>query len=226
LLYFNETHYLEKDFRDWIKKTSRKKQPTEDDETLTAFLEEFANQTGTEIQKIATHNTAAATTSGGNSGGAGGRFDGGANEKQKQLIGLVGEMVVYEKLSAVHKNVTWVSRNAAKVFKAHPGYNPDGTDKLGYDIEYIAEDGNKMFVEVKSRSDNHDAFEITKYEIDKARHDKDSYKILMVTYTLDNSRRKIRDLGNVFMVDSSEDFFRNSRFTPVYKTFEIRFQEE
>ncbi|MEK0338449.1 MAG: DUF3883 domain-containing protein, partial [Nitrosopumilus sp.] len=97
---------------------------------------------------------------------------------------------------------------------------------LGYDIEYFDSEGNKYFVEVKGKTDNYELFEISKNEIDKAHQEKEFYKIIFVTQTLNNSQRRIRDLGNIFTLEDGEDFFANTKFTAIYRNFEIRFQEK
>jgi hypothetical protein len=90
----------------------------------------------------------------------------------------------------------------AKFYKTHEGYNPEGQDGLGYDIEYFDREGNKIFVEVKGRADSYDTFEISKNEIDKAHQSKQFYKIFFVTQTMNNSQRRIRDLGNMCALSS------------------------
>ena len=117
-----------------------------------------------------------------------------------------------------------MSKYASKIHKTHPGYNPEGRDGLGCDIEYLDEDGNKFYVEVKGKGDNYEAFEISKNEINKANKEKEFYKIIFVTNTLSNTQRKMRDLGNLFMLDNGEDFLANNNFTAIYNNFEIRFK--
>jgi hypothetical protein len=227
LLYFNAIDFLSENFKDWIKQYAERNKPTDKEEDLEDFLSAFSNQTGTIIEEVSTNEVDPSTSSGGSSGGnSGGRFDGSASDQNKKLIGLVAEMVVYEKLKTLHENVTWVSKYASKVYKTHSGYNPEGQDGLGYDIEYLDNDGNKFFVEVKGKADSDNSFEISKHEIDKAHHEHEFYKILFVTQTMNNIQRRIRNLGNLFMLDDGEDFFANSKFKAIYRNFEIRFQEQ
>ena len=131
---------------------------------------------------------------------------------------------ISDKLRTLYDNVIWVSKNSSKIYKTHPGYNPEGQDGLGYDIEYLDFEWNKYYIEVKGKMDNFGSFDISKNEIDKAHEEQYYYKIYFVTDTLDNNKRKIKDLGNLFLLENGEDFFINKRFTPVYKNFEIRFQ--
>ena len=227
LLYFNEVDFLADSFKEWFKQYKLRNKPTDEEEDLEEFLNAFSNQTDTLIEEVSTNQVdAPSSTSGGSDKGSGNRFDGGANDHNKKIIGLVAEMVVYEKLKMLHDNVNWVSKFASKVHKTHQGYNPEGQDGLGYDIEYFDNDGNKFFVEVKGKADNFDSFEISKNELDKAHAEKEFYKIIFVTQTMNNSHRRIRDLGNLFLLDAGEDFLANRKFKAIYRNFEIRFQEQ
>ena len=109
------------------------------------------------------------------------KYDGQKNNRQKLIIGMVAEMIVYEKLQEDQniENVKWVSRYAAHVEPAYSGYNPHGTDGLGYDIEYTDRTGNKNFVEVKGKADDQNCFEITIPEIEKAKQEKNFYLSLI-----------------------------------------------
>ncbi|MCX6233123.1 MAG: DUF3883 domain-containing protein [Bacteroidetes bacterium] len=227
LLYFNEVDFLAENFKEWLKQSAERHKPTEEEEDLEEFLIEFINQTKTDIEEVSTNNVEVPLSTGGTSGGRSGkRFDGGAGEQNKKLIGIVAEMVVFEKLKTLYDNIVWVSKFASKVYKTHPGFNPEGQDGLGYDIEYFDKEGNKYFIEVKGKADNYNVFEISRNEIDKAHQEKEFYKIFFVTQTMNNSQRRIRDLGNLFILDDGEDFFANRKFTAFYRNFEIRFQEQ
>ena len=227
LLYFNEVDNLADSFKEWFRQYKERNKPTDDEEDLEDFLNAFSNQTDTDIEVVSTSEVDAPSSSGGGSGGGSGkRYDGGANDLNKKLIGLVAEMVVYEKLKILHDKVNWVSKFASKVNKTHQGYNPEGQDGLGYDIEYFDNDGNKFFVEVKGKADNFDSFEISKNELDKALAEKEFYKIIFVTQTMNNAHRRIRDLGNLFLLDAGEDFLANRKFKAIYRNFEIRFKEQ
>jgi hypothetical protein len=227
LLYFNEIDLLVESFKEWLLGYKERNKPTDEESDLEDFLSEFSNQTETAIEEVTTQEVDVPSSNGTASGGVGGkRFDGAANDQLKKRLGLVAEMVVYEKLKTVYANVTWVSKYASKIYKTHQGYNPEGQDGLGYDIEYIDNDGNKIFVEVKGRADSYDTFEISKNEIDKAHEVKQFYKIFFITQTLNNTQRRIRDLGNIFLLDDGQDFFSNRKFKAIYRNFEIRFQEQ
>ena len=226
LIYFNEIDTLAEKFKEWLADFKEGNNPTDNESDLEDFLIEFSNQTKTDIEEVTTQEVAISSSSEVLSGrGNGKRFDGAANEQLKMRLGLVAEMVVYEKLKTIYNNVTWISKYASKIYKKHQGYNPEGQDGLGYDIEYVDSEGNKIFVEVKGRLDSYDAFEISKNEIDRANQAKQNYKIFFVTHTLNNSERRIRDLGNIFILEEGQDFFSNRKFKAIYRNFEIRFQE-
>lgn len=226
LLYFNKGNLLAETFIDWLKQNSDKILPKDEEENIEEFLKDFSNQTDIEIEEVSTTNVEVHESNDESSGtGKGRRFDGGANDKNKKLIGLVAEMVVFEKLKIIYDQVVWISKFAAKVHKTHPGYNPEGQDGLGYDIEYFDSEGNKFFVEVKGKADNYESFDISKNEIDKAHQEKGYYKVYFVTMTMSNSQRRIRDLGNLFIFKEGEDFFANRQFTALFKNFEIKFKE-
>ncbi len=224
LLYFDGTQVLAESFENWLKENQEKNKLSEEDD-LEKLLSEFNGADEGEIEGVSVSSiTLPPSGQNGAGGGSGKRTDGAASEKSKRNIGLVAEMKVFEKLSSKYKNVLWMSKNASKIPNTHPGYNPDGDDGLGYDIEYFDENDNKFFVEVKGKSDNYGSFEISKNEIEKALQEKEFYKLLFVTDALDNSKRKINDLGNLFLLENGEDFFANKNFTVISKSFEIRFK--
>jgi hypothetical protein len=224
LLYFNDYESVAKQFIGWLGTIKTDDTSTSETE-LEDFLSEFTNPTGTDIEDIDTVKAEITFSSGGTAGGGGKRFDGGANNQFKKNIGMVAEMLVFEKLNSKFENVIWVSKYASKIFSSHSGYNPEGQDGLGYDIEYFDDDGNKYFVEVKGKADDYNYFDITKNEIEKANIEGSSYKIILVTNTMDNQQRRIRNLGNIFVFEQGENFFSNNKFHAIYKDFEIRFNE-
>ncbi|MDT0552121.1 DUF3883 domain-containing protein [Urechidicola vernalis] len=226
LLYFSNNKYLITSFVDWLKENEEKHKP-ESEEELTDFLNQYSSIDNSNIEIISTNQTEVKNSSkkNENNGKSGDRFDGGASVNDKKQIGLIAELIVFEKLNASYRNVIWSSKYASKIPKTHVGYNPEGHDGLGYDIEYLDSEGNKYYVEVKGRSDNSESFEISKNEINKALKEGEFYKIIFVSQTMNNGKRRIRDLGNLFLLENGEDFFSNRKFTAIYKNFEIRFQE-
>jgi hypothetical protein len=224
LLYFNEIQFLVDRFVDWLKENEARNKSGIENE-LADLLSEFSNSNSAEIESVNVKSVnLPATGQGSATGSSGTRFDGSSGERNKKNIGIVAEMLVFKKLREKYKHVSWVSKNASKIPKNRLGYNPEGDDSLGYDIEYLDDEGNKFFVEVKGRADSTDSFEITKNEIEKAHQAKEFYKVIFVTNTMDKSSRRIRDLGNLFLLENGEDFFTNNKFTAIYKSFEIRFQ--
>ena len=84
-----------------------------------------------DIENISTFQVDSSPSNSGSSGGGNGkRFDGGANDHNKQNIGLIAELSVYNKLAELYETVTWVSKYASKLPIRHPGYNPEGQDGL------------------------------------------------------------------------------------------------
>ncbi|MEK0336927.1 MAG: hypothetical protein QQN41_05775, partial [Nitrosopumilus sp.] len=129
LLYFNEVDYLVDSFKEWIKQDAEQNKPTTEEEDWEEFLSGFCNNSDTDIEKISTNNVEVSiSTDGAQGGGTGRRFDGWASEQSKKRIGLVAEMMVFEKLKMLYSNVVWASKFASKIHKSHPGYNPEGQD--------------------------------------------------------------------------------------------------
>ena len=126
---------------------------------------------------------------------------------------------MYQILRKDHPSAKWVSRNAYKA-----GVNPEGEDGLGYDIEYVDEIGNKIYIEVKARASQEKSFEISQNEIRKALEARENFRIIFVSNTLDNELRSYRNLGNIFLFDEGEDFMNNKRFRAINEEYRIIFQ--
>lgn len=154
------------------------------------------------------------------------RLDGAGGKKQKERIGLVAEMLVYDllKKSPEVTNLVWVSKYSSKIDDAHPGYNPDGDDQLGYDLEYLDPSGNKIIVEVKGKNSDEQIFEITRPELQVAFRKKDHYRLIFVSNVLNNDSRSYRDLGNPFIFDEGQDFMNNNKFKAINNNYEIHFE--
>ncbi len=229
LLYFNHSKRLATEMKQWL---VRQRENTPDKEQLLLpeqVAMKYANQNKPAIEYITPSHVPEKTSAGRKYGTGNGsvKYDGQKSNQQKQTIGMVAEMVVYEKLSEDQniENVKWVSKYAACIEPAHSGYNPYGTDGLGYDIEYTDKEGNKYFVEVKGKVDSVNCFEITIQEIGKAKLKKEFYHIIFVTNTLNKELRRIKNLGNPFIFEEGEDLLNNKRFSAVTKSYEIRFEE-
>jgi hypothetical protein len=225
LLYFNNYEPLISAFNKFIEDNNESNKPGFGDEGFDSIFNSAGDGASTVLDEIETSVVDDNGRSGGGGGNGGERYDGGGKENSRLLSGVIAEKIVYEKLKSRYQNVKWMSKFAAKIPDDHPGYNPEGLDGLGYDIEYIDNDGTKLYVEVKGKSDATLAFEISKNEIDKALEEKERYKVMLVTHVMDKQKRTIKDLGNIFLVDNGESFLQNSNFTAFYKNFEIKFKE-
>lgn len=230
LLYFNHVKHLSNEMKQWLIEQRKNTSTNELQLSPEQVAMKYANQHKPAIENVKTGCVPEKTQSTGKQYGAGNgayKYDGQKNNRQKQIIGMVAEMIVYEKLQEDQniENVKWVSRYAARAEPAYSGYNPHGTDGLGYDIEYTDRTGNKNFVEVKGKADNQNCFEITIQEIEKAKREKEFYHVILVTNALNEELRRIKYLGNLFMFEEGEDFLNNKRFSAVTKSYEIRFKE-
>ncbi|MCD4769619.1 MAG: DUF3883 domain-containing protein [Bacteroidales bacterium] len=226
LVYFGEIEQLANEFKEWLSQKNEQIGSITNELELEAFLKQFEGQVKKGIEEVS---TASVDLNGSvdhkQSGGKGRRYDGAAFDKSKQYVGLVSEMKVFEELSLIYEKVSWVSKYACKIYKTHPGYNPEGQDGLGYDIEYLDHSGIKYYVEVKGKMDDYNSFEFTKKELKVAYQMQDYYNIFFVTNVFDNNIRRIKNLGNLFSFDEGEDFFSNKRFTSLTKNYIIRFKE-
>ncbi len=226
LLYFNQYEPLIAAFNKFIKDKNESDKPNLGDDGFESVFDSAGDGAYTNLEEIETTGVDPSNNPGKGGGSGGGRYDGGGSANSKINSGVIAEKIVFEKLKSQYDNVKWMSKFATKIPKEHPGYNPEGLDGLGYDIEYNDNDGNKVFVEVKGRSDSTLAFEISKNEIDKALEEKERYKLMLVAHVMDKQKRAIKDLGNIFTVDNDKSFFQNANFTAFYKNFEIRFKEK
>ncbi|GGG18349.1 DUF3883 domain-containing protein [Pontibacter amylolyticus] len=224
LLYFGEVIAVVDAYKDWISNKSDSDNVSQNGHSgnrLAETLSQFINENGASIESVQTKSVGNRRDEGVGVNGSGGRRgDGGSFDESRQMIGLVAEKVVYDKLCEEYDSVRWESKNATK---AYPELFPEGDDKLGYDISYKDKEGNRIYVEVKGKSDNQKLFEIKKNELDKALKFKENYKVIFVSNVLDNKRRRMLDLGNLFILENGHDFFNNNKFSARYKNFEIYF---
>ena len=102
------------------------------------------------------------------------------------------EKYVYEMLKKQYPSIKWASENA-KVAEI----NPEGRAGLGYDIEYIDENGNRRFVEVKASKTSDIVFYMSDNEFDFAIKHITEYIIYFVTEVF-SKKPKILLLDNVF----------------------------
>lgn len=220
LIYFGQTQTLATRYRGWVKEhtavTDIMDQPD--------GLENFVNLPGTVIQpgqtsavEVSQESDEGSDDQSGSGGGK--RPDGGEPSPIKQLIGLVSEKMVFELLKERYPEAEWVSKNAAKA-----KVNLEGHDRWGFDIQYVDEQDHIHFVEVKGKSNQQHHFYITYPEVKKAHREKEFYHVFFVTQALDNDKRGIQDLGNIFMLNGLEDIFNNPKFTAKFNLLEITFK--
>lgn len=126
-------------------------------------------------------------------GKSGKRRTGFTPPKNHERIGFKGEKYVYEMLNKHYLTTKWVSENA-KVAEV----NPEGQAGLGYDIEYIGEEGERRYVEVKASNANDLVFYLSDNEYDFAIKHTSEYAIYFVSEVF-SKNPKILILDNVFI---------------------------
>ncbi len=124
-------------------------------------------------------------------------------QKTKLRNGLLCEKAVLEKLQEKYK-AKWISGYSKEYG------NPEGSDDYGYDMEYVDDNGEVIFVEVKSSSSDKIEFVMTQNEIDVGRANKNRYKVIFVNSSA-NPLVPL-DLGYIFDFDEGEELFDNSKF--------------
>lgn len=120
-------------------------------------------------------------------------------------IGYNGEYYVFKKLSENYKSVEWVSKNAEKAKVV-----VSGDDTLGYDIQYVNEHGELIFVEVKATSGTTRQFNLTKYEVEKGIANKQNYFVYFVINALNMELTRGFNLGTIFREYDTVEEFENS----------------
>jgi hypothetical protein len=145
------------------------------------------------------------------------------DNKQKEIIGFIGELEVYKSLKQQQENkeisaFEWISGNSVKNGTT---YKDDANDGAGYDFEVSFDGITKTYIEVKASSQSGIVFDITKNEIDFAKDHKENYNIYFVQIK-DDIPQKIIDLGCIFNFKDGEDFFSSKSFKVEQKAFTIR----
>lgn len=149
----------------------------------------------------------------------GSRMAGMKRERNISDWGAFAERFVYDQMKSTFRNVVWVSENAKK-----EGVNPDGIGGLGYDLKYINEDGETIFVEIKSTSGTGIAFVITENELNFAEEHPKQYEVILVTDVMNDDEREIYRLENLFHYADGEGRFNNSRFSITGDNYTVRCQ--
>jgi hypothetical protein len=149
----------------------------------------------------------------------GSRMAGMKRERNISDWGAFAERFVYDQMKSTYQNVVWVSENAKK-----DGVNPDGIGGLGYDLKYTNEDGETIFVEIKSTSGTGISFMITENELNFAETHPMQYEVILVTDVMDDDEREIYRLENLFNYADGEGRYSNSRFSISGDNYTIRCQ--
>ncbi len=219
LLYFEET-IEELTIRFNKFKTNQKINELAEESSGLIDLKAYINIPGATIEDATTESIETNTTSNNSGDGAKGkRIDGGKLNLNLELLGMVAEKIVFEKLGETHTTIQWVSKNAAKT-----GVNPEGSDIYGYDIRYVDSANQTHYIEVKGKLDDQKHFYISYGEYKRALKETENYHLYLVLFTLYNYKRKILHLGNIFMLNENDDIFSNTKFTANFNSLEIRFK--
>lgn len=144
----------------------------------------------------------------GHSNSTGSRFAGTQREQNKALWGAFAEEVVYRTFAQNLSDVKWVSENAKK-----KGVNPEGVGGLGYDLTFVDENGETIYVEIKSTVGSSIKFMITERELSFAEINCQRYEVALVTNIGDESNRKIHRLQGLFSYQEGENRHVNSKFS-------------
>ena len=182
-------------------------------------LSQYENSTDLDIKKESTSNIEKTNSTKGNKANSGNRVDGSKQNPKNDLIGIVAEKSVYDILVNKFNSTEWISKNAAKA-----GVNPEGSDIFGCDITYVDELNQIQYIEVKGKIDNQNHFYISYPEYCKAIKEKENYRIILVKFALNNQKREIIDIGNIFLLEDHSDVFNNNRFTANFNSLEIVFE--
>ncbi|MES2418969.1 MAG: DUF3883 domain-containing protein [Bacteroidota bacterium] len=216
LLYFeNNIDKLSSLFKDYVQvnKTSSTTNPYQPFD-----LNQYRNSDDLEIEEIETNSSGEIRGTSKGRGIGGKRINGGKIGENLELIGIVGEKSVYDKLVKDNFNIEWISLNAKKC-----GHNPEGSDEHNCDMRFVDTNNEIHYVEVKAKSNDEKHFFISRDEYAKAILHKDNYHLYLVLYALEPKKRRILDIGNIFLLDNNNDLFNNNKFTAVFRQLEITF---
>lgn len=104
-------------------------------------------------------------------------------QKQKNMIGALGEEIVFEYLNNIADKYN---------FKKPIHVSKEKGDGLGYDILFFNENEEEIYIEVKATTKKFiDGFEMTQNEIETSQNKKFQYKIYRI-YELDPENRKCK----------------------------------
>ncbi len=151
------------------------------------------------------------------SNGAGNRNTRTRRERNKILWGAFAEEIVYRTYANNFKDVKWVSENAKK-----KGVNPEGVGGLGYDLTYVNDHGETIFVEIKSTVGDDITFMMTENELSFAEKHHERYEVALVTNIDDESSRKIHRLQGLFTYQDGENRYNNCKFSLFSTDYTVR----
>jgi len=180
-LYYGEYKELNKAYEELLAAQLVDEEETENDDTEDIVPEVIRPKT-VPVQQEAKAN-----------GNNGSKKTGFSSPKNLEKIGFKGEKYVFEELKKTYPSVKWVSENAKAA-----SVNPEGRAGLGYDLEYLDENENRRFVEVKASKSSEIAFYLSDYEFDFAKKHLSEYEIYFVSDVL-TKKPKILVLDNVFV---------------------------
>jgi hypothetical protein len=226
LLYFGEVALLAKQFETWAQ--SRRQAPPVVEAADSDPLQLFQNLTNVYGGKFTMRATAAAPEADPAAGGesstdTGYSVSGAAMSSAHAETGCIAEQWVYAWLQQHHESVRWTSFNAVSVGAAHPWYNPEGSDSLGYDLTYWDADlEEEIWVEVKSTTGNRLSFFISRKELAVAAQRGPHYKLFYVTQALSKEQACIYDLDNPFP-DGMKSIVENPHFVAEWEKVRISF---
>ena len=181
-------------------------------------LSQYLNPDDLEIEEIETSSSGEIRGTNKGKGTGGKRINGGKTGENLELIGIVGEKSVYDKLIRDNFNVQWISLNSKKC-----GHNPEGSDEHNCDMKFVDINNEIHYVEVKAKISDEKHFFISKDEYAKAILHKNNYHLFLVLHALEPKKRRILDIGNIFILDNNNDLFNNNKFTAVFRQLEITF---
>jgi hypothetical protein len=220
LLYFKQQARLAKEFRAW--QQQQRAAEAAADPTASAALPvnpaDFAQPIG---RLVAPPPRPASGAAGPGGAGAGTR----EAQLNRDRIGRRAEERVWVWLREQgYREVTWVSANAKRVADTHAAHNALGSDEYHYDLRYLDQNGETVYVEVKGTSGPALEGYLSRQELAFAeRQPVGRYQLLFVTRALDDARCQLFPLANPFLYEGTDDCWHNPHFRAEADTLRIAF---
>ncbi|MCL2007260.1 MAG: DUF3883 domain-containing protein [Treponema sp.] len=130
-----------------------------------------------------------------------------SSDRDNEAWGAKAEKLVYYTFLKEYTGVKWESENAKK-----NNVNPDGRSGLGYDLTYKNEDGETIYVEIKSNKNNSLEFSMTPNELNVAEKIGKNYIIALVINVENNEERAIKILPNLFTYNEDENRYSTEKY--------------